>query len=157
MPLLSLFIIFIFFSCGYKTADFNKNSLNVCVDDITINSPQPTLTDILNRYILDAVIADKNKLECSYKKNVDLIIKVNSFDYSPIGYSQAQRASVYRVNINLTVYIYDKEGNLMKEQNIKETTQFFGTGLRADLERRYAVEEIARLVQMRIFNILMKL
>ena len=156
MPLILAFLLFIT-SCGYKRVNFDDKNLKVCVDDIVINSPQPTLLDTLNRYILDSIIASKNKLDCSYKKNLDIKINVLSFSFYPIGYSQAQRANVYKVSIKIKLEIFDKEGKLLKQQEITETTQYFGAGLRADIEKRYAVEELAKLLQIRIFDILMRL
>ena len=156
MPIiLAVFLFFV--SCGYKKVDFSQKSLKVCVDNIIINSPQPTLLDTLNRYILDSIIATKNKLDCSYKKNIDIKITVLNFSFYPIGYSISQRANVYKVKIRLNVEIFDREGNLIKQKEIVETTQYFGAGLRADIERRYAIEELAKLLQIRIFDILMRL
>ncbi|HIE59407.1 MAG TPA: hypothetical protein EYP82_05670 [Hydrogenothermaceae bacterium] len=156
MPIiLAIFLFFI--SCGYKKVDFNQKNLKICVDDIIINFSQPTFLDTLNRYILDSIIATKNKLDCSYKKNIDMKITVLNFSFYPVGYSRAQRANVYKVKIRLKVEIFNKEGNLIKQEEIIETTQYFGTGLRADIEKRYAVEELAKLLQIRIFDILMRL
>jgi hypothetical protein len=157
MPVVVILIILLFVSCGYKRVDFSSKNLKVCVKDVYINTPQPTLLDTLNRYVFDSIVATKSKLDCSYKKDVDIKINVISFNFYPIGYSQAQRANVYKVNIRLKVEILDKEGNILKKEEVVETTQYFGTGLRADIEKRYAVEELAKLIQIRIFDILMRL
>ena len=141
------------FSCGYKTATLNHS--DICIKHVDIDYPEPTLVDTLNRVVADALIQSGKKLNCSLKKQYDVFIKVKSFGFYPIGYSPSQRASVYKVYIKLTLEIRNKEGVSFLKKDIYETTQYFGSGLKADIERRYALEEIGRLIKVRIYNILL--
>jgi hypothetical protein len=152
------FLILIFFliivSCGYKPVNFSESRLNVCVEKVNIEVSEPVVLDVLNRKIRDAIVSQGKNLDCSYKKNVVLYITVNSLSFYPIGYSQAQRANVYKAYISLNLQVDDKEGSNILNKNITETTQYIGAGLRADIEKRYAIEQLGDLVQIRIFSIL---
>ncbi len=140
-------------SCGYKTANFHSH--DICIKHVSIDYPEPTLVDTLNRVVADSLIQSGKKLNCSIHRQYDLDIKVDSFGFYSIGYSPSQRANVYKVYLNLDLNLKDKEGHTVLNKKIYETTQYFGTGLKADIERRYALEEIGRLVKVRIYNTLL--
>lgn len=78
-------------------------------------------------------------------------------DVKPIGYSISQRAYIYKVSGIMELTVEDKEKNVILSREIWETVQYIGSGLSADIERRYAIEELARLVEARIFSILTEL
>jgi len=152
-----LTLVIFLVGCGYKPVNFDKNKLNICVEKVFINSPEPTVLDILNRDVRDAVLAHGEHLDCSYKKNVILNLSLKSISFYPIGYSESQRANVYKIYMNLNLKIKDKEGNTLLNKDIVETTQYVGAGLRADIERRYAIENLGKLIQVRIFSLLNEL
>ena len=157
MRVLILIFILLISSCGYKTVDFDKTHSKICVKKVNINSPEPVLLDSLNQSIRDALIAKGYQLDCSYKKNYNMYVNVKSISFYPIGYSQAQRANVYKANITVNIKLETKEGNAVLNKDITETTQYIGAGLRTDIERRYAVKELANLIQIRIFSLLLDL
>lgn len=152
--LIALLILFLYAGCSYKPVNLEKKELSVCIEKVEINSPEPILLDVLNRYITDTVVARGYKLDCSVKRNADIYINVKSFNFYPIGYSPSQRERVYKVSIAVNVKLENKEGMEILNKDIVETTQYIGAGLRANIERRYAIEELIRLLQLRIFSLL---
>ena len=151
---LLLFTALVLLGCGYKPVNFEKQKLNVCIDKVNINSPEPLVLDVLNQKVRDVIIAQGKKIDCSYKKNIVMYITLKSLSFYPIGYSQSQRANVYKISVNLNVKVDDKEGGNILNKNINETTQYIGAGLRADIEKRYAVQQLGDLIQIRIFSLL---
>jgi len=149
-----LLLLFFLFSCGYKPVNFEKQKLNVCIEKINISSPEPLVLDVLNRKLRDVIISQGKDLNCSYKKNVVVYITLDNISFYPIGYSQSQRASVYKISMRLNLKVDDKEGGNILNKNITETTQYIGAGLRADIEKRYAIEQLGDLMQVRIFSLL---
>ncbi len=144
----------IFLGCGYKPVNFEKQKLNVCIEKVSINSPEPLVLDIFNRKIRDVIISQEKKLDCSYKRNIVMYITLKSLSFYPIGYSRSQRANVYKITMSLNLKVDDKEGSTILNKDITETTQYIGAGLRADIEKRYAVQQLGDLIQIRIFSLL---
>lgn len=157
--ILTVFAVLILSSCGLKSYHGYKPSepKNVCFKDFQINTPEPTLKDILYKNISDAVLQSGNKLECGEKVDYNLYAYLSDIRFYSIGYSPSQRANVYAVEIKLSVKVEDTKGNISTEKTIKEKTQYVGTGLRSDFEKRYAYEELGNLVKVRIFSILSEL
>jgi hypothetical protein len=83
-----------------------------------------------------------------------MYVNISRISVRSIGYSEAQRASVYRVVANMTIRIEDKKREVLLNKKISETTQYAGLGVAADIQRRYAIEEIARLFELRVFALL---
>ena len=150
----SLLMILALLGCGYKPINFEEQKLNVCIERVNINSPEPLVLDVLNQKIRDVVIAQGKKLDCSYKKNIVMYITLKSLSFYPIGYSASQRANVYKISMDLNIKIDNKEGGNILNKNITETTQYIGAGLRSDIEKRYAVQQLGDLIQIRIFSLL---
>ncbi|RUM58581.1 MAG: hypothetical protein DSY66_00240 [Persephonella sp.] len=153
-------ILFTLTSCGYKAVDFSERKESgklkdvYCLEKISISSPEAKLTDTLYRYLSSSIISAGYRLECSKDTTRYLRVYVGSVNTYPIGYSQSLRASVYNVVINVNVKVENRKREILLNKNISETTQFFGTGLRADIERRYAMEKIGRLLALRIFSMI---
>ena len=154
-------IILVFLSnCGYKAVDFTERKKTgkldkvFCLEKANIASPEAKLTDTLYRHLSSAIVSSGYRLECSKNTNRYVKVYVNSISTSPVGYSPSLRASVYNVVINTNLRVENKKREILINKNISETTQFFGSGLRADIERRYAMEEIGRLLTVRIFSII---
>jgi len=153
--LMTVILLFLSFSCGYKSVDYNKKTREVyCVKKIYFPRAEATALDVFTRAISDAVISSGNDLECSGRTTRFIEVSVKSLYIRPIGYSQAQRASIYKVSVDLEFTIENRKNEPLLQKIIKETTQYTGTGLTGDVERRYAIEEIGRLVNVRIFSIL---
>ncbi|EDP73377.1 hypothetical protein HG1285_10988 [Hydrogenivirga sp. 128-5-R1-1] len=149
-----LLLLFFLSSCGYKPVNFEKQKLNVCIEKVNINSPEPLILDVLNRKLRDVIVSQGKKLDCSYKKNIVVYITLKSLSFYPIGYSQSQRANVYKIAMSLNLKVDDKEGSTILNKDITETTQYIGAGLRADIEKRYAIQYLGDLIQVRIFSLL---
>ncbi len=156
-----LVLLLVFMSnCGYKAVDFSERKATgkldkvFCLERIKVSSPEAKLTDTLYRYISSAIISSGYKLECSKNTNRYIKLYVNSINTYPIGYSSSLRASVYKVVINTNLRVENRKREILLNKNILETTQFFGSGLRADIEKRYAMEEIGQLLGLRIFSII---
>ncbi|MDQ7056795.1 MAG: hypothetical protein Q9M89_10280 [Persephonella sp.] len=94
------------------------------------------------------------RLECSGRTTRFIVVNINSLRISPIGYSPAQRASIYKVSVDLDFIVENRKNETVLKKNIKEMAQYTGVGLTGDVERRYAIEEIGRVVNIRIFSIL---
>ncbi len=133
-----------------------KSNHVYCIKEIKMQKPMETALDVLTRYITKAVLTSGNTLNCSSKTDRYISLDVKSLYIYSIGYSISQRASIYKVNINMDVIIEDRKNEPILKENIRETTQYVGAGLRADIERRYALEELAKLIEVRIFTILSK-
>jgi len=145
-------------SCGYKPIKFDKKEPKVyCIKKIDISTAEATAYDVLAKKISDAIISSNNILECSKNTERFIYIKVNSIKFEPIGFSSAQRATIYKMSIDLDFKVEDDNGKTIFTKEIKETTQYVGAGLRADFERRYAFENLAELIRIRIFTLLVKL
>lgn len=56
--------------------------------------------------------------------------------------------------MNINVKLEDLKGNILKDKTIREKTQYVGTGLRSDFEKRYAFEELGKLIKVRVLSIL---
>ncbi|NPA53634.1 MAG: hypothetical protein GXO21_03090 [Aquificae bacterium] len=121
-----------------------------------METPLETATDVLTRYTIKAILTSGNTLECSSKTDRYLSLDIKSLSIKSIGYSLSQRASIYKVNIDMNVLIENRKNELILKERVIETTQYVGAGLRADIERRYALEELAKLIEVRIFTILSK-
>ncbi len=126
-----------------------------CIKEIKMNKPMETALDILTRYITKAVLTSGNTLECSSRTDRYISLNIKSLYIYSIGYSLSQRASIYKVNINMDILIENRKNEPIVEKNIRETTQYVGAGLRADIERRYALEELAKMLEVRIYSILL--
>ncbi|ACN98783.1 putative lipoprotein [Sulfurihydrogenibium azorense Az-Fu1] len=154
--LLTLLLTFVLAGCTVK--DYNtykpKEKKVICFKDLVVNTPEPTLKDILYKNISDGVLQSGNKLECGEKTNYNLYITLNSVRFYTIGYSPSQRANVYAVEMNINVKLEDLKGNILKDKTIREKTQYVGTGLRSDFEKRYAFEELGKLIKVRVLSIL---
>jgi len=141
--------------CGYKAVDYSNKPREVfCIKRIKFPKAEATALDVFSRYIADAVISSGNSLECSGRTTKFITVNVSSLKIVPVGYSPAQRARVYKVMVNLNFVIENRKNEPVLIKNIKEMSQYTGTGLTGDVERRYAIEEIGRLVGVRIFSIL---
>ena len=127
-----------------------------CVKSININKPMETALDTFTRHLNRAILSSGNSLECSNKTDRYISLNINSLYIYSIGYSISQRASIYKVNVNMDVIIENRKNEPIFKKNISELTQYVGAGLRADIERRYALEELAKLVEIRLYNILIK-
>lgn len=156
--MLRVFILLLIFSyiygCGYKPVNLSEKKLRVCVDNIHISSAEATVLDILNKKLRDSIVAQGKKMDCSYKRDVNLYITEKSLSFYPIGYSESQRANVYKIGMTINLKVENKEGKTILNKDITETTQYVGSGLRADIEKRYAIERLADLLEVRIFSIL---
>ncbi|GAB6072955.1 hypothetical protein JCM14244_13320 [Venenivibrio stagnispumantis] len=154
MKLFLIILIFIISSCtGYKTANLNEKHI-YCIKEVNINIPEPTLKDTATKYISDAVIESNNILECSEKTDRYINININSLNIYSVGYSPSQRANIYNAYISLSFILTDKSGNNILNKEIKEITEYTGTGLLSERERRYAIEEIFKLIKIRVISLL---
>ncbi|ACO04240.1 MAG TPA: hypothetical protein DEP48_02790 [Persephonella sp.] len=150
-------------SCGYRATDFTEKKAEgklqdiFCVRSVDINTPEATAVDIFYRYVSQAVLSAGYRLECSKWTDRYVYLTVKRLDVKPIGYSISQRAYIYKVSGIMELTVEDKEKNVILSREIWETVQYIGSGLSADIERRYAIEELARLVEARIFSILTEL
>ncbi len=172
MKRLVLLAVFLMLSsCGYvaqKAKDTNKiqkTSVETskkekeykhiyCIKDIKINNPIETALDTITHYTSRAILTSGNKMECSSETDRYISLDIKSLYVYSIGYSLSQRASIYKVNINMDLIVENRRNEIILKKNIHETTQYVGSGLRADIERRYALEELAKLVEVRIYSIL---
>lgn len=151
--LLLIFFLMVI-SCGYKAVNFKHKKLNVCIEKVNIYAPEAVVLDTLNQKITDSIISQGKKLDCSYRKDIILNIYLKSISFYSIGYSSAQRANVYKISMTINLKIENKEGKNILDKDITETTQYVGAGLRADIEKRYAIENLANLLQIRIYSLL---
>ena len=126
-------IPFILFSCGYKSVNLEEGNLSVCLNKVIINTPEPILLDVLNKNITDVLISRGHRLDCSTNKQMDMYINVKSLRFVPIGYSTSQRASIYKISMTINIKLENKEGKIVLDKDIIETTQYVGAGLRADI------------------------
>ncbi len=158
MRVLLVLILAFFASCGYKPVSYDTQKKEVyCIKRIHFPRAEATALDVFTRAVSDAVISSGNILECSGRTTRFIIVNVKSLRIRPIGYSRAQRASIYKVTVDLDFIIQNRKNEETFRKNIKEIAQYTGVGLRGDVERRYAIEEIGRLVSVRIYSILSKL
>ena len=142
-------------SCGYKSIDYGSIKKEYyCIKRIHFPKAEATALDTITREVSDALISAGGKLECSGRTTRFVIVNIKSLRISPIGYSPAQRASIYKVSIDLDFILENRKNETVLKKNIREIAQYTGVGLTGDVERRYAVEEIGRLVNIRIFSIL---
>ena len=157
--LLSLVFIYILLNgCSVKeyTAIKNKNPKIYCLKSVNVNFPEPTLRDVLTKSISDGILQSGNKLECSDNTKYFVYADVVNLNFIPLGYSPAQRANVYKVSIDLRLKVEDRNGNVAIDRMIKENTQYVGGGLRFDIEKIYAFEEIGELIKIRTQAVLTK-
>ncbi|WP_297454591.1 hypothetical protein [Persephonella sp.] len=158
MRVLLVLILVFFASCGYKPVSYDIQKKEVyCIKRIHFPRAEATALDVFTRAVSDAVISSGNILECSGRTTRFIIVNIKSLNISPIGYSRAQRASIYKVTVDLDFIIQNRKNEETFRKNIKEIAQYTGAGLRGDVERRYAIEEIGKLVNIRIYSILSKL
>ncbi len=144
-----------FASCSYKSIDYGKMKKEYyCIKRINFPRAEATALDTITRAVSDAIISAGGRLECSGRTTKFVVINIKSLSISPIGYSPAQRASIYKVFIDLDFMLENRKNETVFKRNIKEMAQYTGVGLTGDVERRYAIEEIGRLVSIRIFSIL---
>ncbi|NPA58192.1 MAG: hypothetical protein GXN94_02735 [Aquificae bacterium] len=142
-------------SCGYRSVDYGKKGKEVyCIKKIRFSKAEATALDVFSRYIEDAVISSGNLLECSGRTTRFITVYVKSLNIKPVGYSPAQRARVYKATVNLRFIVENRKNEPILVKDIKEMSQYTGIGLTGDVERRYAIEEIGRLIGVRIFSIL---
>ncbi len=127
-----------------------------CVKAININKPMETALDTFTRHLNRAILSSGNSLECSNRTDRYISLDIKSLYIYSIGYSLSQRASIYKVNVNMDVIIENRRNEPIFKKKITELTQYVGAGLRADIERRYALEELAKLVEIRLYNILLE-
>ncbi|SNZ10099.1 hypothetical protein SAMN06265182_1731 [Persephonella hydrogeniphila] len=154
LRILLIFIVLLS-GCGYKSVDYRNKKVEIyCIKSIKFPRAEATALDVFYRAVSDAIISSGNTVECSGKTTRYIFVQVKSLNISPIGYSPAQRASIYKVTVDLDFIIQNRKNEELLRKNIKEMAQYTGTGLSGDVERRYAVEEIGRLVNIRIFSIL---
>ncbi|WP_457638907.1 hypothetical protein [Persephonella sp.] len=152
--LVSLIMLFSV-SCGYKAVDYRQKAKEVyCIREVKFPKAEATALDIFTREISDAVISSGNQLECSGNTTRFISVRVKSLNIRPIGYSPAQRATIYRIAVDLIFTVENRKSEPILEREIKETAQYSGIGLTGDVERRYAIEEIGRLINVRIFSLL---
>ncbi len=127
-----------------------------CIKEIKMEKPLETAIDLFTRYISKAILSSGNALGCSSKTDRYISLYVKSLYIYSIGYSLSQRATIYKVNVNMDVSIENRKNEPILKRNITELTQYVGSGLRADTERRYALEELAKLIEMRIYSLLLE-
>ncbi|NPA13106.1 MAG: hypothetical protein GXO45_03865 [Aquificae bacterium] len=152
--LLAVLLMF-FSSCGYKTVQHNKENQQVyCITKIKLPTAQETALDVLSRSISEAVLSSGNRLQCSGETTRFIEVVVSSLSVRPIGYSVSQRASVYKVSIDMLFTVKNRKNEVLLQKRIKEMTQYTGTGLNADIEKRYAIEEIGRIIGIRVYSLL---
>ena len=152
-----IFVLFflIYYGCGYKPAQKTGIKKEVyCIKSIKFPRAEATALDIFARSVSDAIISSGNTLECSGKTTRFVKVYVKSLNISSIGYSAAQRASIYKVTVDLDFIVENRKNEVIFKKSISEMAQYTGTGLSGDVERRYAIEEVGRLVSLRIFSIL---
>ena len=149
-----VFISLFFISCTLKKDITEKTGHIYCIKKINIPSSEATALDIFTKYISDAVLMAGNRLECSHRTRRFLTVNIEKISFDDLGYSSAQRATIYKMDVKLFLKVENINGDTILSKTIKETTQYVGTGLRADFERRYALEDLARLVEIRIYSLL---
>lgn len=157
--LLSIFFIYALLNgCSVKeyAAIKNKNPDIYCLKTMNVNYPEPTLRDVLTKSISDGILQSGNKLECGDNAKYVVHADVVSLNFVPLGYSPAQKANVYKVSINLRFKVEDRDGNVVIDQMIKENAQYVGAGLRSDIEKIYAFEELGELIKIRTQAVLTK-
>ena len=126
-----------------------------CIKSVDINQPEEQLTDILYKKVSQAIISSGYKINCNPKKaNRYIYLKVNGVSISSIGYTPSLRASVYNISISLNFRVENKKREILINKNISEITEYAGSGLSADLEKRYAMEKLGEFIETRIFSIL---
>ncbi len=153
--LVLLFLVaFFIVGCTLKKRPTEKVGHIYCIKNIDIPKSEATALDIFNRYISDAVLMAGNRIECSERTRRFLSVKIKKISFDELGYSSAQRATIYKIFINLSIDVENINGDNILSKNIRETIQYVGTGLRADFERRYALEELAKLIEIRIYSLL---
>ena len=158
--ILYLIIFATVFGCGYRAVDFSerkeKNELNevFCIKEFNVPLGEPTAYDVFYRYISNAIISAGYKIGCSKKTTKHMYINIRSISVHPIGYSQTQRASIYRISVRMNIRVENKKREILMNKTIFETTQYSGLGLTAEIQRRYAIEEIAKILEVRVFNLL---
>ncbi|WP_457641051.1 hypothetical protein [Persephonella sp.] len=163
MRWLILFLLSFILSCGYRATDFTEKKIEgklkdiFCVRGIDLDTPEATAIDIFYRYVSQAVLSAGYRLECSKWTDKYLYVTIKNLYVKPIGYSISQRAYIYKVSGDIELKVENRENNVILSREIWETVQYVGSGLRADIERRYAIEELAKLVEARIFSILTEL
>ncbi|MBK3332746.1 hypothetical protein GWK41_06660 [Persephonella atlantica] len=155
MRVVILFLGIFLASCSYKSIDYGKVKKEYyCIKRIHFPRAEATALDVITRAVSDAVISAGGRLECSGRTTRFIVVNIKSLRISPIGYSPAQRASIYKVSIDLDFLLENRKNETVLKKNIKEMAQYTGVGLTGDVERRYAIEEIGRVVSVRIFSIL---
>jgi hypothetical protein len=160
MRVLVALIILILSSCGYRAVDFTERAeegkLNeyFCIKEFNTPLGEPTAHDIFYRYITNAIISAGYKIECSDKTNRYMYINIPRISVGSIGYSENQRASIYRISAKMNIKIENRKRETLLNRTISETTQYAGVGVSGELQRRYAIEEIARLFELRVFSLL---
>ncbi len=156
MRFILAFMIFLTFSCSVKDYKQIKSKENyiVCIKEINFNFPEPVLRDIITRQVSDAILSSGNSIECSDKTQYFVYVDINNLNFYAIGYSPSQRANIYVAEINLNFKMEDKRKDVIINKNIIEKTQYVGTGIRSDFEKRYAFEELGDLIKTRIMSIL---
>ncbi|MCX7760037.1 MAG: hypothetical protein N2Z81_02520 [Hydrogenothermaceae bacterium] len=125
-----------------------------CVKEFNYDSPEPVLKDLLYQALTDAVLSSGAVIECSDKTQYFVYFSVTGIGFYPVGYSATLRANVYVAQINSFFSLRDKEGKEIYSHSITEKTQYVGTGMRADFEKRYAFVELVDLIKVRIYSIL---
>lgn len=155
MRFILAFLILLTFGCSVK--DYkqikNKEVYTVCVKEVSFNFSEPILRDIITKQISDGILSSGNSIECSDKTQYFVYVNVNSINFYTIGYSPSQRANIYGVELNLNFKMEDKNKDVIIDKNILEKTQYVGTGIRSDFEKRYAFEELGELIKVRIISI----
>ncbi|NPA51835.1 MAG: hypothetical protein GXO22_02970 [Aquificae bacterium] len=151
-----IFLIFIalVFGCTLKKEATETTGHIYCVKELKIPTAEATALDVFNKFISDAILMAGNRIECSDRTTRFIAIDIKKISFHEIGYSSAQRATIYKMNIRLHLKVENINGDTILSKMIRETTQYVGTGLRADFEKRYALEDLARLLEIRIYSLL---
>ncbi len=140
--------------CSVKKETTEKTGHIYCIKELKLPSAEATALDVFNKFISDAILMAGNRIECSNRTTRFLSIDIKKISFDEIGYSSAQRATIYKMNIKLHIEVENINGDTILSKTIKETTQYVGTGLRADFEKRYALEDLANLVEIRLYSLL---
>lgn len=125
-----------------------------CIKEFNYDSPEPVLKDLLYQALTDAILSSGAIIECSDETQYFVNFSVTGIGFYPVGYSATLRANVYVAQINSFLSLKGKDGKEIYSHNITEKTQYVGTGMRADFEKRYAFVELADLIKVRIYSIL---
>ncbi|MEZ0323857.1 MAG: hypothetical protein ABWJ98_06095 [Hydrogenothermaceae bacterium] len=154
--ILTVFLSLITISCSINSYSIKPSNPKTvyCIKEFDYDSPEPVLKDLLYQALTDAILSSGAVIDCSDKTQYFVYFSVTNIGFYPIGYSATLRANVYVAQINSFLSLKDRTGKDIYSHSIIEKTQYVGTGMRADFEKRYAFSELADLIKARVYSIL---